>query len=266
MMYSPEPFIYSREYGSGRPLLFLHGLLGSSDNFHSIALKLSQSYHVICLDLRNHGNSSHTESMTYDEMAADVFRFVSSRRLGSDLIVVGHSLGGRVAMQFASTYPDCLSLLCVIDITPFQYPLRHLPVFDALMGLNLASFSTFSSIESELSLFFPDPLFRGFLLKTLSKSEEGRRGGECFYFKPNILGLFEAYPLLQAEMFIEQIQIPTLFVKGQASDYILDSDRDRLASLFDSYEIEEIENAGHFVYALNPEQFLSVLIGFLSRY
>ena len=141
--------------GHGRPLVILHGFLGSSDNWRSMSRRLSSHFTVYCLDLRNHGQSPHSDAMDYPIMAADLREFVEEQSL-AQVFLLGHSMGGKVAMQFAGQYPERVDKLVVVDIAPKAYPPTHQSLLAALRAVDLRAAKNFSDIDSALSGPIPD--------------------------------------------------------------------------------------------------------------
>ncbi len=252
----PVP-LHHVEYGQGEPLIILHGLLGSADNFRSIATQLGQFYHVFCLDLRNHGLSGHADTMTYADMADDVIQFIANRRL-FEPILLGHSMGGKVAMTVAGSYLDQLSRLIVVDIAPKDYENRHSLILNAMNGLNLDRYTRLSEVDHALSAAIPSPQIRGLILKNLIKE------GDLFHWKVNLPVILNQYPFLQeAPPLLESIDLPTLFIRGGESDYILDDDLEFIDALFPDSDLRTIRGAGHWVHAEAPNAFVDAVLSFL---
>src|ERR671913_131152 len=164
--------LYCRFEGSGFPVIILHGLLGSSDNWRAISKRLSSSYKIYTVDLRNHGQSPHSEIMTYPAMAGDVRELLEHERL-SDCHVVGHSLGGKVAMQFATSHPNLVSKLVIVDIAPKAYPPSQRAILAALQQLELQSFGSFGEIDAALAPAIPEVSMRQFLMKNIARLPSG---------------------------------------------------------------------------------------------
>ena len=160
--------------GHGRPLVILHGFLGSSDNWRSMSRRLSSHFTVYCLDLRNHGQSPHSDAMDYPIMAADLREFVEAQSL-AQVFLLGHSMGGKVAMQFAGQYPERVDKLVVVDIAPKAYPPTHQSLLAALRAVDLRAAKNFSDIDAALSGPIPDAAVRQFLMKNLTRDDRGFR-------------------------------------------------------------------------------------------
>jgi len=244
--------------GEGPPVVLLHGLFGRSQNLASLAKRLSASFRTIALDLRNHGASPHAPGMAYADMAADVRETLEP--LGAlPAAMIGHSMGGKVAMCLALSRPDLVTRLLVADIAPVAYRHSNRAVARALLGLDLAAGLTRAQASAALTEAVPDQSVRAFLLQNLDFSEKPTwRIG-----LPEIaagMGEIEGFP-----PFPEAARYPgpTLFVRGALSGYVKDSARDAIAPLFPAFRMETIEGAGHWLHAEQPEIFGSLAEAFL---
>ena len=182
--------LHFKQLGHGEPLVLLHGLFGSSDNWFGVAPKLAEKFHVFIPDLRNHGSSPHHDAMDYPLMAADVEKFFAAQKIES-ASVIGHSMGGKVAMQFALDFSARVNKLVVVDMAPRAYERRHDHIFDALLALDLNLFETRSQMEAALATEIPSLNLRRFLLKNLGRNEQGK-----FFWKMNVRGVAENYSRL----------------------------------------------------------------------
>jgi esterase len=171
--------------GEGFPLVILHGLFGSSDNWQTISKQLKPEFNIFAVDLRNHGNSPHLDPFDYQVMAEDVRDFVNSQQL-REVFLLGHSMGGKVAMQFASRFPERVRKLIVADIAPKDYPPHHADTLAAMTEINLATFNSRSEIDEALAGKIPDAAIRQFLLKSVGRNDAGR-----FIWKINLAGIRE---------------------------------------------------------------------------
>ena len=259
--------LYFKEIGQGRavgaPLVMLHGLFGSSDNWLGVAPKLAQHARVFLVDLRNHGLSPHSDEMSYSLMAEDIAEFQDGRRI-ERAKVLGHSLGGKVAMQFALTFPARVDRLVVVDIAPRANPPEHEPVFKALLALDLKQFHSRTAIEAALAPAIPDLTLRRFLLKNVGHN------GPTYKWKIPLDSIFANYPRLcegiapgnpHPHVFPE----PTLFLRGGKSPYISDADAPQIRQLFPQGTIETIPTARHWVHADAPEEFVRCVSAFFWR-
>jgi pimeloyl-ACP methyl ester carboxylesterase len=250
--------LHFKESGRGRAVILLHGLFGSADNWHPIALRLAESFHVFAVDHRNHGQSPHSAEMNYPLMAGDVNRFMTARGLERAL-VIGHSMGGKAAMQLALQFPERVGKLVVADMAPRAYAPAHDKIFAALLGLDLPLFQTRQQIENALAPAIPNLVLRRFLLKNLGRNADGK-----FFWKINLHGLAKNYlrlgePVAASAPFPK----PTLFIRGGKSRYILPSDEPLIRELFPLAEIQTIAGASHWIHADAPEEFLRLVLGFL---
>jgi len=244
--------------GSGRPLLILHGLLGSRINWLGMGKRLAEGYAVYLIDLRNHGLSPHSDDMSYPHMAADIEKFIRSRGLESP-VLMGHSMGGKVAMECALAYPDSADALIVLDIAPKSYPPTHENVFTALLRLDVEQISSRKDADDVLKKAIPDKLLRLFLLKNLKRDEEGG-----FHWQVNIKALATHYDKIWAG--IEQGRVykkDTLFIRGGESSLVLDEDMPALKTMFPGVILETIEGAGHWLHTDKPEETLKIVREFL---
>jgi pimeloyl-ACP methyl ester carboxylesterase len=250
--------LYFKESGQGEPVILLHGLFGSSDNWYYIAQKLAVKFRVIAVDQRNQGQSPHSMEMDYPSMAGDVAELMTAQRIPS-AAVVGHSMGGKTAMQFALQFPDLVEKLVVADMAPRGYEMVHDKIFAALLALDLSAFAGRAQMEEVLAPAIPRLTLRRFLLKNLGRDALGN-----FFWKINLRGLADNYarlrePLSSAVPFTK----PALFVRGGKSDFITAADETRIRELFPAAQIETMSEAGHWLHADQPEEFGRLLLNFL---
>jgi pimeloyl-ACP methyl ester carboxylesterase len=249
--------LFFQQYGSGEPLLIIHGLLGSLDNWHTLSKTFGASFRVLAVDMRNHGRSPHSDSLTYETMAEDVLELMDTQHIRSSHIL-GHSMGGKVAMTLALAYPTRISRLIVVDIAPRSYRRFHDELLDALMSVDLSLFQSRHQIDEELARKIPDRAIRQFLLKNLARGESG-----SFRWKANLATISRNDEELSTEIDApDAFPNPTLFVKGKRSDYIIESDSPSILRLFPNARIESID-AGHWVHAESPDRFADVVLNFL---
>jgi len=245
--------------GDGPPLLILHGLLGSLDNWMPHAQQLAARFQVFLLDLRNHGRSPHDVEFNYDVMAADVAEFIRDQNLGP-VSLIGHSMGGKVAMRFAQLHPGLTQKLIAVDMSPREYAPRYAEILDAMHALDLHQFQQRNEVEAALLTTAPDKNIRQFLLKNLGRDEAGR-----LRWKPNVAALRANYQTLRLALPATPNFIgPTLFIRGGKSDYIRDEDVTLIRQMFPQVKLETITTAGHWVHAEAPEEFLRLVTYFLA--
>ena len=250
--------LHFKQLGQGEPLVLLHGLFGQSDNWFGVAPKLAEKFHVFIPDLRNHGSSPHRAEMNYPLMAADVEKFFVAQKI-EKAHVIGHSMGGKVAMQFALNFPARVNKLVVVDMAPRAYERRHDHIFTALLALDLNSFSTRSQMETALAVEIPSLNLRRFLLKNLGRDESGK-----FFWKMNVRGVADNYARLGEVLSARQpCTKPTRFIRGGNSDYLAAADEAEIQRLFPAAELRTIAAANHWVHAEAPEEFVRLVLEFL---
>jgi esterase len=247
------------EYGNGPPLLVLHGLLGSLDNWHTLSKVIAASHRVLAVDQRNHGRSPHSDVFTYDAMTEDLVELLDRLQIKS-ASVLGHSMGGKTAMQLALSHQDRVEKLIVVDISPRAYPPLHDELLDALLSVDLSAHRSRQQVDKALEARVPDSAVRQFLLKNLSRDASGE-----FSWKANMNVISRNYGQIAREI-TAQIPFPkpTLFVKGSRSHYILDSDTTVIRRLFPLATISTLE-AGHWVHAETPVLFADLVERFLKE-
>jgi pimeloyl-ACP methyl ester carboxylesterase len=248
------------EQGTGSPVLVLHGLFGSARNWATIARRLAERHRVFALDLRNHGASSWTETMSYPEMAADVRAFIEGRRLGA-VTLVGHSMGGKVAMTLALESPALIERLAVVDIAPVFYPPSLGAYIDAMRGIDLDRTTRRAEVDAELAASVPEDGIRHFLLQNLVH-QEGR-----LRWRPNLAALAASMPAIsEFPEFPEGITYdgPTLFIAGERSDYVQPEHRPAIRRLFPKASLLKLRDAGHWIHAERPDAFIATLLPFLE--
>ncbi|MBL7850591.1 MAG: alpha/beta fold hydrolase [Cyclobacteriaceae bacterium] len=251
--------LYYRRSGHGHPLIILHGLFGSSDNWHTLAKTFSQHYTVYLPDQRNHGQSPHSEDMNYEVLAEDLHEFIQEHHIGTPHII-GHSMGGKAAMNFAVRYPAALDKLIVVDIVPKAYPVHHDAILDGLHAIPLENLRSRSEADSLLTPFVPEADVRQFLLKNLGRDAEGR-----FQWKINLHAIDNNIEAMGAGMiFSGKHDGPALFIRGEKSNYYAPGDEDRIKAIFPNAEVV-ILDTGHWVQAEKPDEFARVVLSYLTR-
>jgi pimeloyl-ACP methyl ester carboxylesterase len=243
-----------KQYGDqGKDIIILHGLFGSLDNWQTIAKSMSEKFKVWTIDQRNHGRSPHTGDISYRLMADDVLQFMEEHQIRKASII-GHSMGGKVAMTFALLYPERVDKLIVADIGPVVYQGDHLPLFEAMLQLPLDQIAERSEADDFLTKTITSFAVRQFLLKNLGRDNNG------FFWKPNLPLLYEQYAhLMGFDSMGKQFTGPVYFLKGSKSAYINPAHLDYYKSIFPQAEIKVIEDVGHWLHAEQPERFLEVV-------
>jgi pimeloyl-ACP methyl ester carboxylesterase len=252
--------LHTKEYGKGPTLLVLHGLFGSLDNWATLARRWGDHFHVLTLDARNHGRSPHSHDLSYNAMASDLLDIMDQRGF-AQAHVLGHSMGGKTAMHFASAHPDRINRLIVVDIAPKSYPRKHDEILAALAGVRLGLYRERRGVDRALSTRIPDPPTRQFLMKNLARDE---RGG--FRWKMNLAGIESHYDEIRRGLGDGlRFDKPTLFVRGGKSGYILSEDAPLIKKYFPHSTILTVKNAGHWVHADAPEEMYKIVLHFLRR-
>ncbi|HWP57697.1 MAG TPA: alpha/beta fold hydrolase [Candidatus Acidoferrales bacterium] len=245
--------------GTGYPLIILHGLLGSCENWRAQRKFFARSYRVFAVDLRNHGHSPHSEVFTFAAMAEDLKEFLEDQALES-VHLLGHSLGGKVAMQFATSWPESVAKLVIVDIAPKSYPGEHLEILAAMESLDLSALRSRAQAEAALAATVPALSMRRFLLKNLEYRDQKLR------WRINLPALRRNYPAILAALPLDrQFDKPALFVKGERSRSIEPKDEEQIRRFFPRAEIVTLAGAGHWVHSDNPEAFQQAVLSFLRR-
>lgn len=252
--------LFYRKYGSGQPLIILHGLFGQSDNWNTLAKQFSENgFEVFIVDLRNHGLSPHSNDWNYKVMSEDVLELMNENNL-QNVVLLGHSMGGKVAMQFAIDNASFLDKLIVVDISPKYYPLHHQSVLEALQAIDFNFIKTRREAEEVLNKYISDFGTKQFLLKNIYWKEDGQLAWRfnLSVIVKNIENVGEATPTEKS------CDIPTLFIRGEKSNYILDTDINLIQDIFPRSMLETIFNAGHWVHAEKPKEFFDCVINFIK--
>ena len=252
--------LYSKIEGSGKPLIILHGFLGMSDNWKTLGTQFSENgFEVHMLDLRNHGRSIQSSEFNYQLMVKDLVHYCQEKNLKS-IYLLGHSMGGKVAMFTATQFPNLIEKLIVADIGVKYYKPHHEEILNGLAAVDFSKKPTRSEVEEILTPFIPDFGTRQFLMKSLYWEMPGqlafRFNLKAFLNNKDAIG-----DALTEEAFFEK---PTLFLKGGNSNYILDADINQIKHNFPNSSIETIANTGHWLHAENPKAFFEITLQFLK--
>ncbi len=245
--------------GKGPSLIILHGLFGSANNFRSLANKFAEFYTVYCLDLRNHGASPHDDDVSFEAMAADIVEFMDHYSI-SKSILMGHSLGGKVAMQVALNYSNRISALIAGDIAPVEYPHHHDRIFEGLNAVIRLAPASRKKAEIILRDFVDIPEVRLFLLTNLIRGEDG-----VLRWRINVDGLQKGYETIATSPFGKPYGGPSLFIRGSLSDYVRKEYFPSIYALFPHAEIITLDGAGHWLHAEKPQEYLKIVLDFLKR-
>lgn len=246
--------------GHGQPLLILHGLFGTLDNWATLAKRFAEHYNVFLVDLRNHGRSPHHAEHNYDAMADDVLELVEELGIPTPAIM-GHSMGGKVAMKYALKYPTRLTRLIVVDIAPKAYPPHHDEIIDALQSVDLSTVTSRGEVDQQLAQSIKEPDVRLFLMKNLYRNDDN-----TFGWRMNLDALESNYEDIAAAITAEvPFKKHALFIRGGKSNYIKPEDiYSNIEHLFTLVEVETIPEAGHWVHAQAPDKVYDLVTTFLS--
>ncbi|MDX9928881.1 MAG: alpha/beta fold hydrolase [Bacteroidales bacterium] len=263
--------LFFRKYGKGPPLVILHGLYGSSDNWIPIAARLSDEYTVLLPDQRNHGSSPHSALHDYIYLSSDIEEF-AEKNIDGPFILLGHSMGGKAAMTFALRHPELLNALIVADISPFTrsddqsaIARSHNNILEALLKTDLSAFSSRAAIEKEISSYIGDEKVTSFIMKNLQ-----REGKDKFAWKlnaaalcDNIDKLMETIPFSNSGESMA-VGFPVLFIRAGRSNYLPESHIPDIARIFPTATFRTIEGAGHWLHAEEPAKFTQMVKDFLG--
>lgn len=254
-----QPILHSKVVGTGeKHLIIFHGLFGQLDNWNTHGKQFGEQYTTHLVDLRNHGRSFHSDNASIQAMTEDIVRYMDFHSI-EKAHLLGHSLGGRVVIDFAMTYPEKLDHLIVADMAPKAYQPHHNAIFKALLSVDFTTITSRKDVEETLSQYIPEVGVRQFLLKNVYHAENG---GYAFRF--NLPVLHQAYTALVGTALKSGVfNGPTLFLKGEKSNYILAEDELIIRQRFPNVEIKSIANAGHWLHAENPTDFIAAILAFL---
>ncbi len=250
-----------REFGAGQPLIILHGLFGQSDNWNTLAKRFAeQGLHVFTIDQRNHGLSPHSDEWNYQVMATDLKQFIDEHQLQNP-IILGHSMGGKTVMFFEAQFPNVAKQLIIADIAPKAYEPHHDAVLKALNAVDFSDINTRKQAEEILGQYLTDFGTKQFLLKNIYwREDESKQMAWRF----NLATITKEYNNIGVSAPTDlHSSTPTLFIRGEKSNYILDSDLADIRSKFTNYTLETIANSGHWVHAEQPEAFFNSVQKFI---
>ena len=251
--------LFHKEFGSGKPLVILHGLFGFSDNWQSHAKYLSSYYRVILFDLRNHGRSSWSDSHTYENMALDVVESLDQLSIDKACFI-GHSMGGKVLMHLGLNHGSYIDKMIIVDMGTKSYPMHHQDVINAIQSVNVDNVTARSQVNEMLKPLLSSEGLRQFLLKNLYWKEKG-----VLAWRMNVKILVESMQEILSVLPSGEVLHETLFIRGGLSNYILDEDVDLIQNQLPNSEILTIDGAGHWVHAEASEAFIESTLSFLLR-
>ncbi|MCL6258581.1 alpha/beta fold hydrolase [Aquiflexum sp. TKW24L] len=248
-----------RKTGTGEPLIILHGLFGSADNWFSIAKELEKDYTLYLVDQRNHGDSPHSEDWNYQVMAEDIKELMETEGIESAYLM-GHSMGGKTVMAFALQFPEKVKKLIVADISPRYYPLHHQEILKGLNAIPIEEIKSRKEADDILSNYVSNMGIRQFLLKSLGRNEKGG-----FQWRINLKTITEKIEIVGEEIDSDNsFENPTLFMGGENSNYISDTDKVSISKLFPNSNIIHLKNAGHWLHAEQPGAVIETVRAFLG--
>jgi esterase len=254
---APLPLHYRIQGENGDWVLLLHGLFGAGDNLGALAKALMNEFRVVQIDLRNHGRSPHSDEMSFAAMAADIVLLQDTLGIARSH-VVGHSLGGRVAMQLALHDASRVQRLVIADIAPVAYAPHHTEILAALKALDVKGIANRGEVDAQLAQSIPEIGVRQFLLKSLYKD------GDVWRWRFNLPALQANYANITVAQNGEPFVGPTLFIKGELSKYIQPEYEIAMRTLFPHFELKIIEGAGHWLHGEKPEEFNRLVRQFLQ--
>ena len=253
--------LFYRQFGNGKPLIILHGLFGMSDNWVSIGKLLALHYTVIIPDLRNHGQSPHSIIFNYDAMTNDVSELLDDLNLQS-AIIMGHSMGGKVAMQFALQHPEKTDKLIVVDMSMRQYDERqmHIEIIKAMMSIDFEYIDKRSAVSELLKSSITDEKVRLFIMKNLYRKTRFQLG-----WRPDLEDIYQNIDyIFESISSNDKYRGASLFIHGAESDYVQKSDIPMILHYFPQAVFNIVSQAGHWVHADNPEEFIVQIAAFLD--
>lgn len=252
--------LFAKTSGAGKPVILIHGLFGAGDNLAVVARALASYYCVHLLDLRNHGVSPHVDTMDYPSMAADVLAYMDDNGF-EKAALLGHSMGGKVAMQLALDAPERVTGLIVADIAPVEYPAWHDNVFIGMFAVAEQTIHQRREADQILAKYVAESGVRQFLLRNLVRNTEGR-----YVWRVNLSAIHDSYQNIRiAPAGDMPYGGPVLFVKGEHSDYIDCTHQKQVLSLFPASQLKVIGGAGQWLHAEKPQLFNRVVSGFLHK-
>ena len=253
--------LFYRKLGQGKPLFILHGLFGSSDNWQTLGKKFAEHFEVFLIDQRNHGQSFHSEEWNYTAMSNDLVGIMEENGLDK-ISIIGHSMGGKTALQFAINHSEKVEKLVVVDIASKYYPIHHRTILDSLLSLDLTHIASRKEAENILSQKITNSGELQFLLKNLYWKDAQNNQLAWRFNLPIINNNIEFIGEEQSAE-LKPIQVPTLFIRGDKSNYILDADFSSIKKSFLHASFETIPNSGHWVQAEQPLLFYNAVMAFL---
>lgn len=245
--------LHYRTMGEGKPLVILHGVFGSSDNWQTLGRYFSEWCKVYLVDLRDHGRSPHSDSLELDSMVGDLKELADDEGLYA-IDLLGHSMGGKVAMRFTQLHSELVDNLLVVDMAPKRYEMRHGALIEALKSIDLSSIGGRKDADARLAERIQEEGIRQFLLKNLH-----RKGQDEWEWKINLPLIERDLPKINEPLPEDPVKVPTWFIRGGRSDYIQDDDEALLKQYFPLSELKTVEGSGHWVHAEAPKTFYQIV-------
>lgn len=250
-----------REFGSGQPLIILHGLFGQSDNWNTLAKQFAeQNFHVLAVDQRNHGLSPHSEEWNYEVMADDIKELIDDHKL-KDPLLLGHSMGGKTVLFFEWKYPSVAKKIIITDISPRAYRPHHQDVLAALYAVDLATVKTRKEAEAKMNEYITDFGTKQFLLKNIYWKDSDNN---IMDWRFNLKVINEKYDNIGVEAPVFKSETPCLVIRGEKSNYVNERDMEDFKNRFSDCKLETIAGSGHWVHAEKPKEFFEVAMRFLK--
>ncbi len=255
--------LYHKHYGEGKPLIILHGLFGLSDNWVTFAKKIAkEGFGISIPDQRNHGRSPHSDTFNYLALTDDLMEFIEEHNI-EDPLILGHSMGGKVAMRYALENPEIVEKLIVVDISLRKYPprLQHKKIIQAMRAVDFTIAGQLADVEDQLSINIPEKRIRQFIMKNLYYRDNRQTLDWRINFESICDNIDEMFDSINKETTFDK---PALFIRGGNSDYVTDQDVKQIMINFPRSEIQTIQEASHWVHAEKPNDFFEMVTQFLD--
>lgn len=252
--------LHFKKQGSGQAVIILHGLFGMLDNWQSIANELASNFEIWLVDARNHGHSPHSSDFSYDFMANDLHEFIQDHGILQP-IIIGHSMGGKTAMRHAQLFGEEIQKLIVVDMGIKQYPVQHHQIISALQAVDISHIQSRKEAEESMMPQISEMGIRQFLLKSLHRNTAG-----AFNWRFNLQVIAKEITNVSEALSDNEVKVPTLFIRGELSNYIVAEDYEDLKKMFPNSEIQSIKNAGHWVHAEAPNQIIQLIENFAATH
>lgn len=248
-----------RTLGEGEPLIIMHGVFGSSDNWQTLGKVFAEKFKVYLVDLRNHGNSPHSDEFDYNVMVKDVVELMDAEGLKKSHIL-GHSMGGKVAMHLATQHAEKVDKLVVVDIAPKYYHPHHQQIFEGFHSVDLQNLENRKDADDQMAKVISNMGVRQFILKNLDRKKDG-----SFDWKLNVDAIEKAIEKVGEGMEGDvSFEGTSLFIAGGKSDYITDADHDLIREHFPKAIVATVKDAGHWVHAEKPKELGEMVMEFLN--